>query len=174
MRRSCYGRHTHRAVLLSLFLFLLLLLCEHRLGLVDSPSCQSFKRSSITAIITSTSTNKQPFPIHQISSTRRRKVTYLRSIVVPPHQSLRISEGPPEAASVSWSEEQQDKIRNGQKKKKWGVGGSRQGSSAAITPQPRAVPRVRVATTIPSNLRRGRLPRCAVHHLPRLFSVPEP
>jgi hypothetical protein len=49
----------------TLVLFFLLLLCEHRLGLVDSPSCQSFKRSSMTSIITSTPTNKQP--PHQIT-----------------------------------------------------------------------------------------------------------
>jgi hypothetical protein len=47
----------------ALFLFPLLLLLEHRLWLVDSPRCHNFKRSSITAIITSTRTNKQPFPI---------------------------------------------------------------------------------------------------------------
>ena len=62
MRRSCYSDIHTQALLSTLFLFLLLLLCEHRLGLVDSPSCQSFKRSSITAIITSTPTNKQPSP----------------------------------------------------------------------------------------------------------------
>jgi hypothetical protein len=61
-----YATVTNRAtVLVTLVLFFLLLLCKHRLGLVDSPSCQSFKRSSMTSIITSTPTNKQP--PHQIT-----------------------------------------------------------------------------------------------------------
>jgi hypothetical protein len=63
-------------MLVTLLLFFLLLLCEHRLGLVDSPGCQSFKRSLMTSIITSTPTNKQP--PHQItlglSEKAKRKV----------------------------------------------------------------------------------------------------
>ena len=74
-------------VLLTLVFFFLLLLCEHRLGLIDSPGCQSFKRSSMMFIITSTPANKRPSPI-RLPRKMRKRSTHLRSTVDPLHQSL--------------------------------------------------------------------------------------
>ena len=124
---------------MALLLFLLLLLCEHGLGLVDSPSCQSFKRSSITAIIASTSTNKQPFSI-RLRRECEEKLHTCGPLWILFTDLCVFEKGLPR---LRWCRGQKSSETRSETNKKKSVGGSRQGSSAAITPPPRAVPRMR-------------------------------